>query len=184
MPKTICILSPRHRAALPLLVSAVSAVAVLAAASSAVAGSVYRCETNTGVVEYSNNKPEQFDSDQCQKINLPELTTIQAPKSAKAPAARPAPGAATSAAESFPSVSSANQQRRDKARRQILRQELKREQTRLAELQGEFKDGEPDRRGDERNYQKYLDRVERLRTDINRRESSISAIRKEIGAPN
>lgn len=184
MPKTICILSPRRHAAFPLLVSAISAVVGLAAASSAVANSVYRCETNTGVVEYSNSKPKQFDSDQCQQINLPELTTIQAPKSAQTPKARPAPSAAVSAADSFPSVSSANQQRRDKARRSILRQELKREKTRLAELQGEFKDGEPDRRGDERNYQKYLDRVERLRTDISRRESSISAIRKEIGAPN
>lgn len=180
MPKTICILAPRRHAAFPLLFSVISAIAGLAVASSALASSVYRCETNTGVVEYSNSKPKKFDPDQCQKIDLPELTTIQSSKPAQAPKSRPAP----TAADSFPSVSSANQQRRDKARRQILRQELKREQTRLAELQDEFKDGEPDRRGDERNYQKYLDRVERLRTDISRRESSISAIRQEIGAPN
>ena len=184
MPKTIRIHAPRRHAVFPLLVPVLSAIVGLAVASSAVASSVYRCETNTGVVEYSNSKPRQFDPDQCQKIDLPELTTIQSTKPAQTRTARSASTASATAADSFPSVSSENQQRRDKARRQILRQELKREQTRLAELQGEFKGGEPERRGDERNYQKYLDRVERLRTDINRRESSISAIRKEIGAPN
>jgi len=179
MSNSASIQSPRRGVRL-LLMAALLGPAGLALTSVAAASSVYRCESNTGVVEYSNSKPKKFDSDQCKRIDLPELTTIQSPKPAQAPTAPSAPAKA-SVAESFPSVSAERQRRRDKARRSILQQELDREQSRLAELQEEYRDGEPERRGDERNYQKYLDRVERLRTEISRRESSISALNKEMG---
>lgn len=184
MSNPVHILGQRRRTAMPILSSAAAVLIGLTTATTAVANSVYRCESNAGVVEYSNSKPKHFDADQCQKIELPELTTIQSTKPAPAPASRAKPQARASVGEGFPSVSSARQARRDKARRSILQQELKREQTRLAELQEEYRDGEPERRGDERNYQKYLDRVERLRADISRRESSISALTKEMGALN
>jgi hypothetical protein len=40
--------------------------------------------------------------------------------------------------------------------------------------------GEPERRGDERNYQNYLDRVSSLRAAITRSESDIAAIKREL----
>jgi len=184
MSNTACNSLLQSRPALQLLVSIVTAITGLTMTASAAANSVYRCESNTGVVEYSNTKPKQFASDQCKQIDLPELTTIQAPKTVREAPAQTGPTAAAPAAQGFPSVSAARQERRDKARRSILEQELKREQARLEQLQDEYKDGEPERRGDERNYQKYLDRVERLRTDISRRESSISALTEEMGALN
>ena len=184
MSNSVRIQRQSHRPATPILLSTAAVLIGLTTATSAVANSVYRCESNAGVVEYSNSKPKHFDADQCEKIELPELTTIQSTKPAPASASRSVPQTRPSVGDGFPSVSSARQARRDKARRSILRQELKREQARLAELQEEYRDGEPERRGDERNYQKYLDRVERLRADISRRESSISALTKEMGALN
>jgi len=71
---------------------------------------------------------------------------------------------------------------RDSERRRILEDELRKEETRLAELKAVYKDGEPDRLGDERNYQKYLDRVQRLKDDIGRSEGNIASIRRELGA--
>jgi len=50
----------------------------------------------------------------------------------------------------------------------------------LAELQQEFNNGEPERQGGERNYQKYADRVAEMRSAINRKEEDIAAIKREL----
>jgi hypothetical protein len=50
-------------------------------------------------------------------------------------------------------VDPAAQRARDSDARRILADELKREEERLAQLQKEYNNGEPERRGDERNFQ-------------------------------
>jgi len=47
-------------------------------------------------------------------------------------------------------------------------------------MQAEYNKGEPERRGDERNYQKYLDRVSDLKSGIARKESDIAALKREL----
>ena len=64
--------------------------------------------------------------------------------------------------------------------RRILEGELKKEEELLEQMRKEFNNGEPERRGDERNYQKYLDRVNELKAAIARKESDVSAIRREL----
>ena len=64
--------------------------------------------------------------------------------------------------------------------KRILESELRREEERLAELQREYNNGEPERRGEERNYQKYMDRVVELKTSIVRKEEDIAAIKREL----
>jgi predicted nucleic acid-binding Zn-ribbon protein len=61
-----------------------------------------------------------------------------------------------------------------------LEAELRREEERLAELRKEYNNGEPERLGNERNYQKYLDRVADLKTSIARKEGDIAAIKREL----
>jgi len=51
---------------------------------------------------------------------------------------------------------------------------------RLAELRREYNNGEPERLGNERNYQKYLDRVADLKSSIARKEADIAAIKREL----
>ena len=58
---------------------------------------------------------------------------------------------------------------------------MRKDEDRLAALQKEYNSGEPERRGDERNYQKYLDRVTELKSGIARKEADIVAIKREIG---
>jgi hypothetical protein len=77
-------------------------------------------------------------------------------------------------------VDAAAQRSRDSDRRKILQDELDREQTRLEEFRKEFNGGEPERLGNERNYQKYLDRVERLKGDIARSEANVASLRREL----
>lgn len=143
------------------------------------ANPIFRCTTNSGVVEYSNSKPADSDGKICNELNLPAITTIQAPR---LPAADKAAdkSAGRDTGKNFPKVSNARQQQRDDARKKILRDEMRRERDKLAKLREEYQGGEPERLGSERNYQKYLDRVERLRADIDRSENNISALQREL----
>jgi hypothetical protein len=171
----------------------------LGAGAAAHAQKIYRCDGPGGVVEYSNS-PVAATGRNCRAIEIAPITTIPAP-APRAPAT-PAPGAGAAAseakpaaasaahgatqasrgAESFPRVSASAQKERDNDRRRILEDELRKEQERLANLQGEYKNGEPDRLGNERNYQKYLDRVQQLKQDIERTEGNLATIRRELAA--
>ncbi len=109
----------------------------------------------------------------CTAIEGAPVTVIQAPKPRPAPApasARPGEGR----------VDPAEQRNRDSDARRILGDELKREEDRLAALQKELNNGEPERKGDERNYQRYLDRVAEMKAAILRKESDIAALRREL----
>jgi hypothetical protein len=77
-------------------------------------------------------------------------------------------------------VHPAAQRARDSDARRILADELAREEGRLVELRREFNNGEPERRGDERNYQRYLDRVAEMRAGIARKEADIAALKREL----
>ena len=57
---------------------------------------------------------------------------------------------------------------------------MRREEERLAALKKDYNNGEPERLGDERNYQKYLDRVAEMKASIQRKESDIASIKREI----
>ena len=91
------------------------------------------------------------------------------------------PGA--SAAASRPGetrIDASAQRARDTDARRILSDELAREEERLAAARKEFNNGEPERRGDERNYQRYLDRVAELKASILRKEGDIMALKREL----
>ncbi|HLL12936.1 MAG TPA: hypothetical protein VK570_17875, partial [Rubrivivax sp.] len=104
----------------------------------------------------------------------------------RAAASAPRGGAAAGAAAPVPAsvgerVDPAEQRSRDSDKRRILADELRIEEERLVELRRQFNNGEPERRGDERNYQRYLDRVSELRAAILRKEGDVAALRRELG---
>ena len=123
----------------------------------------------------------------CRSIEGTPVTVIQArPRvPANVAAAAPGSGAATAAAAAArpadTRVDPAAQRARDSDARRILGDELRREEERLGQMQQEFNRGEPERRGDERNFQRYQDRVTDMRAGIARKEADIAAIRREIG---
>ena len=77
-------------------------------------------------------------------------------------------------------VDPAAQRQRDGEARRILLDELRKEEVKLAELQRDYNNGEPERRGDERNYQRYLDRVAEMKAAIARKEADIAALKREL----
>ena len=66
--------------------------------------------------------------------------------------------------------------------RSWLEDEMRKEEQRLAPLRLEYKDGQPERLGSERNYQKYLTRVEGLKVGISRGEANVQALERELAA--
>ena len=171
------------------VIAALAAFASLASVASPQAlAQVYRCESDTGVPVYQGSPSGK----NCRALDMAPLTTIPAPKlpaatgKPSAPAAGQ-PGAARPAAAAgtppdFPRVDAGTQRSRDGERRSILESELSKEENRLESLRREFNDGQPDRLGNERNYQKYLDRVERLKEDIARSEANIGSLKRELAA--
>jgi hypothetical protein len=79
-------------------------------------------------------------------------------------------------------VDADEQRSRDSNARAILEAELKKAETRQAELVKEYNNGEPEKVGPEhRNYQKYLDRVAELKASIARTDNDIAGIKRELG---
>ena len=125
----------------------------------------------------------------CRSIEGTPVTVIQARPRAPANVAAAAPGSAAATATAAAAavrpadtrVDPAAQRARDSDARRILGDELRREEERLGQMQQEFNRGEPERRGDERNFQRYQDRVTDMRAGIARKEADIAAIRREIG---
>lgn len=166
---------------IPVVAAIVSASGALVLPMKAQAQSeVFLCPGPSGVPEYKNNG----NTKGCRKLALPEVVTIPAPKQPANRATSPQSGAAAGSASggAFPRIDSATQRTRDGERRGVLERELRDEEGKLAALKKEYNNGEPERLGNERNYQKYLDRVAALKEDIARSEANLSAIRRELSA--
>jgi predicted RNase H-like nuclease (RuvC/YqgF family) len=133
---------------------------------------VYLCVDANGNREYKNTGITKG----CKKVDLPGVTTIptQMPKKAQT-ASKPA-----SSPADFPRVDDAVQKARDSDRKQILQEELKSEEKKLADLRAEYNNGEPERRGDERNYAKYQERTATLKDNIARSEKNVEALKREL----
>jgi hypothetical protein len=136
---------------------------------------VYRCPGN--VYTDAINAKEAKDKG-CRVIEGAPVTVIQSTKPREA---RPVPASGPRPAEAR--VDPEEQRARESDSRRILESELKREEEQLAALQKEYNNGEPERRGDERNYQKYLDRVAAMKASIARKESDIAALKRELTKP-
>lgn len=135
---------------------------------------VYLCVDQNGVKEYKNTG----DTKGCKRVSLPPLTVTSSSKVSGGGAASSKPAASTP--PDFPKVDNGTQKARDNDRRQILQDELKNEQQRLANLKKDYNEGAPERQGNERNYAKYQDRVASMKEDITRSEKNIDALNREL----
>ena len=136
---------------------------------------IYRCGN-----EYTND-PGDAKAKGCRLVEGGNVTVIQGVKP-NAPAARPAQPAASSGARTDAERVDANAQRtRDADARAILETELRKAESRLAGLKAEYNNGEPEKRGPEfRNHQMYLDRVAELKAGVNRAQSDIDGLKREL----
>ncbi|MDO5086090.1 MAG: hypothetical protein Q4D74_00585 [Comamonadaceae bacterium] len=144
---------------------------------------IYRCGN-----EYTNRLPANRKD--CRVVEggnvtvvsgtVPRLPTRQ-PAASSGGGGSGSPARVVSAPPSAPRNDSPAQRARDADAKAILENELRRAEARQAELVKEYNNGEPDKIGGEaRNYQKYLDRVAEMKAAIERNQSDIEGIRREL----
>ncbi len=148
----------------------ISVITALLSTSSLAQERIFRCGN-----EYTNNAIEA-QTRGCKPMEGGNITVIQGTKpSTTTTPARQASGAVGR-------VDSVEQRNRDADARAILEAELKKAEARQVELRKEYNNGEPDKLGPEtRNYQKYLDRVAEMKANLDRTESDIAGIKRELG---
>jgi hypothetical protein len=135
---------------------------------------VYRCPGNLYTDQIS---PKEALARGCKTLSGAPVTVVQSPSRPRVSASGPATGAS---GRPEMRIDPAEQRARDTDARRILEGELGKEEERLAQLRKELVQGEAERRGDERNYAKYLERVAELKAAVARKEADVAAIRREL----
>ena len=148
---------------------------VLASLGAQAQGTVYRCPGPPVLYTDALSAKEAHDKG-CRTIEGTPITIVQSPRP-RTGATASAPSAESRGAESR--VEAGQQRVRDDERRRVLQTELRQAEERLGAAQREFAAGQ-ERRGDERNYQKYLDRMAELKDNIARHEADVQALKREI----
>jgi hypothetical protein len=160
------------------LTAALAGVAAMApTAARAEGGVVYRCPADqvrhTPTLYTDALSQKEANERGCKPIDNAPVTVMETVK----PRRSASPMTSSSSGNR---IDPADQRARDSDSRRILQEELAREQARLDAALKEYNNGQPERLGDERNYQKYLDRTSDLKSSIERRQSDIEAIKREI----
>lgn len=147
------------------------AVLLMCALAAPAWADTFKCVDANGRATYTNMK-EETRGKNCTLV-MREISVVPA-----APAARVAPPAASP--PGFPKVDPATQKTRDEGRRKILEDELSSEEKALARAKAELTEQEGIRTGDERNYQRVLDRLQKYKDEVDRHQKNIEALKKEL----
>jgi hypothetical protein len=131
---------------------------------------VYRCPGNLYTDALS---AKEAIAKGCKTLEGAPITVIQSIKST-VKAAAPTPGGEKVGAD--------DQKARDSDKRRILEAELKKAEDELAALQKQYNNGQPERQGDERNFQKYQDRVNDLKASVTRKQADVDALKRELAS--
>ncbi len=174
MNRTVC---PPHPVARRLAL--LSTTLLLTLSAQAQQGTVYRCPGPPAL--YTDQISAQQAKEQgCRTIEGAPITIVSPTRPRPIAGTSPSASAGSAARPAEGRVEASEQRARDSDARKILETELRREESRLAEMQKEFNNGEPERQGGERNYQKYLDRVEEMKAAIARKQSDVTALKREL----
>lgn len=162
---------------------------LLAGGAQTALGQIYRCVDPSGHSTYTNDK-EGKGTSKCSVVSR-EVSVVPAPPAPPVATARPAAkaaGAGGTAGQSAgarsdgpaPRVEASTQRARDTDRRRILDDELRNAEKELATAKQNLVEQEAVRQGDERNYQRVLDRVKPFQDEVRRSEENVAALRREI----
>jgi len=136
---------------------------------------IYRCGN-----EYTNNASQAKERG-CKLVEGGNVTVVQGSRPASGAAPASSGSAAATSPTTAPKVSNNDQKARDSDARAILESELRKAESRHAELVKEYNNGAPERNAlDLRNPQRYMERTAELKASVARSESDIAGIKREI----
>lgn len=134
---------------------------------------VYRCDN------VYTNQPNPAAN--CKPIASGNVTVIEGTRVQGQQVVSPNMNASGSANAGTAKVDSADQRQRDLQAQSVLHAELQRAKLQQAELLREWNNGEPERRVDEqRQPQKYQERVAQLRDALQRIDADVAGLQREL----
>ena len=134
---------------------------------------MYVCVGKDGVRTYQNSS----GGDGCSPLNLNPITIVPTVKPATPSSLG---GPSKNARQDIGDLRSADEFEARNDRMKILQEELGIEEAKLKSLQDEYKGGQPDRLGNEKNYQKFLDRTARLEREIKQTSENMAILKTEL----
>lgn len=142
---------------------------ILASCASALAhAQVYKCVDADGKTTYTNDRSLARG---CQPMSSDQsVSSVPAPR----------PSTAQPTPSTFPRVTPDLQRARDDSRREVLEQELASEEAALESARKALTEQEAIRLGDERNYQKVLDRLQPFKDKVELHQRNLEALRREL----
>ena len=145
------------------------ALGLAAGAAHAQVTEIWRCVDAQGNVLFTSEKSDTSGK-KCELVSRERLNVVPP----QAPAVR-APSPAH-----FPRESSQARAAARERQRQTLEQELKQEQDLLATAQKALAEQEAVRYGNERNYQRVLDRLKPYKEKVEQHQKNIEALQREL----
>ena len=163
-----------------LAVAGLMAVAQLVQAQGAAAGAgageiqtIWRCMDATGKTHVTNVKDETSGKD-CKVIQTQRVTVAPPLSAPKATSKTPSPAG-------FPKETTGQRADAKQRQRSTLESELASEEAMLAKARAELSEQESIRTGDERNYAKVLERLQKYKDNVELHAKNAEELRKELG---
>ena len=157
--------------------AALALLAALVLPAASAQDRIWRCGN-----EYTN-QPGDPKARGCKPVEGGNLTVIEGlkPQAGSRPATNPFRSGVGSARGDVERVDGAEQRARDSDARAILEAELRKAESRLAELNQEYRGGDLERRPEElRNPQLHQQRAATLKDQVARAEADVAALRREL----
>lgn len=157
----------------------------LAATVAQAQNEIYKCVDEGGRAQYTNLRRDAQGRGCTLVTREVSVVPAGAPGSS---AAGKQPDSAVAGRPSAPQVSQANfprvdpqtQKARDGGRRKILEDELATEEKSLVDARAKLGEQEQIRNGDEKNYQRVLDRLQPYKEAIDQHERNVAALKSEL----
>lgn len=133
---------------------------------------IWRCVDSSGRTHVTNVK-EETAGRQCKVIQTQRVTVVPGPAAA--------PRTAAKSPASFPKESQSDRANARERQRATLETELASEEALLAKARAELTEQESIRNGDERNYAKVLERLQKYKDNVQLHEKNVGELKKELG---
>src|SRR5512134_1242819 len=157
---------------LPLLLFLPTLLPGPAWAQAAQEGTIWSCRDKDGRTHVTNLREDTSGKD-CRVIRQTRVQVVPAPSGAAKPGSRPA-------ATTFPKEDSQSRSSARDRQREILEGELAQEEKLLAQARKELEEQESVRYGDERNYARVLERLQKYKDAVELHEKNIDSLKREL----
>ena len=131
---------------------------------------IWSCRDKDGRTHVTNLREDTTGKD-CRVIRQTRVQVVPAPTSSAKPASKPT---------AFPKEDSQSRASARERQREILERELEQEQKLLGQARKELEEQESVRYGDERNYARVLERLQKYKDAVELHEKNIESLRREL----